>query len=308
MKTRISIITPALVHLLGLALISSISYHVAAADATITDSKGTRTPVTGIRTHLHDSNKGFTYYIGSATETDTEWNSIFLFVDTNRYRVEIPLDIIKTITADRTDPQAKTKTPMRSLQWTVVLSDDTTLIGRPVAFQDFKAKADLGDFSIPHASVAQMVFASPKTTYHATPHGDRAVTFYPTDAEKRILTGAAFIFDDRNQNGCFLRWTYKNNIQFVTEGGATYDITWDKIREIDFRALPAGPTNAVVHFSNRVVRLTSPSGTEYRGSVKDALGVEALSHIGSFDLPVVVPFTSTSGRLTGSSGKLGSEG
>jgi hypothetical protein len=99
------------------------------------------------------------YFNDVPTETDTEWNSILLSVrdpksDLNcakcdSYRVEVPLDIIKTVTREHT--RAENKSSSGSEQWAVVLSDDTTLKGEPTTFEDFKARATSAIFRFPEA-------------------------------------------------------------------------------------------------------------------------------------------------------------
>jgi hypothetical protein len=297
MKTRVPAVA-ALAQLLCVVLAWSSSFQAAAADAVITDAKGTKTSVTGIRAHLHDNCKQPVYYLGVATETDHDWNSIFLSVDGDRYQVELPLDIIKTVTHAQSDREDKLST--RSQQWKVVLSDDTALVGEPAVFEDFEGEAELGAFSLPWRSVSEIVFSSPKTTYQAKANGSRAVALYVTDTEKRNLTGAAFIYEDRNQNFCFLGFSYKGSVQFVTDGGARYDLTWDKIRELGFSGLhDESSTHPSASRPLDSIDLVSPSGTEYRGGFKyPAVGVEAVGRIGAFQLHMIIRFTSTATKLT----------
>lgn len=308
MKIRVPTIA-AVVQFLCFVLTWS-SFQAAATDAVIADDKGTKTSVTGIRAHLQEICKPLLYYSDVATETDTEWNSIFLLVHDNSYRVEIPLDIIKTATRGQSD--AKDKLSRRSEQWTVVLSDDTRLVGNPTTFEDFKARADLGDFSIPWRSVSQITFSSPKTTHQAKANGSRAVTLYVTDSEKRSLTGATFIYEEWNKNGCFVGFSYKSSLPFVTDGGAKYDITWNKVRELRFDVVATRALGLCNGLPTGVVHLVSQSGAEYRGSFGSfedpahlcqsgsvrPLGIEAVGRIGAFDLHMIIPFVSTAKSLT----------
>jgi hypothetical protein len=271
---------------LVLILALGSSFRAEAVDAVITDQKGTKTSVTGLRSHRADNCKGFTYYIGTPTETDTYSDSIFLSVDDDQYRIEIPLDIIKSATRGQSD--TKDRSSRRSEQWTVVLSDDTTLTGKPTTFSDFKGKAELGDFTIPQMSVGSITFSSPKTTHQAKSNGSRTVTLHVSDTEKRSLGGATFIFENKNQNGCFTGFGYRSSVQFVTEGSAKYELSWDKIRELRFTKEKYSAS----------LQLVAPSGTEYTGRVQEGLGIEGVSRIGAFDLHVIVPFASTAKRLT----------
>lgn len=299
MKTRM-LIKAALAQLFTVVLIWGASLRASAVrasavDAVITDIKGMKTPVTGIRAHRHDSCGHHFYYGGIAREVDTDWDSIFLSVDDDRYRVEIPLDIIRSLELEQS-PE-KTTSSQTSQQWAVVLSDGTTLVGKPTTFVDFKAKAELGDYSIPWEGVSRIVFSSPKTTHQIKANGARALTLYLTESEKRTLTEATFIRISRNKNFCFVGFGYDSNVLFKTDGGAKYDITLDKIRELRF--VPEAHERAIQWGDEtpESIQLVSPSGTEYSGHL-DALGVEGISHVGAFDLLVIVPFTSSAKRLT----------
>ena len=257
----------------------------AVVDAVITDIKGSNTSVTHIRAHRYDGCKGMMYYAGVSTETDTYWDSIFLSVAADRYRVSIPLDIIKNV--KREPPQENGRSSQPSQQWTVVLSDDTMLVGEPTTFVDFNAKAELGEYSIPWGNVSALVFSSPKPTHQVKANGTRAMTLHLTGNEKLTLTGATFISDDKNKNGCFIGFSYKSSTHFTTDGGAEYDITLDKVRELRF-----GKDKSLTS-----IQIVSPSGTEYSGHL-GATGVEGISRVGTFDLLFTVPFTSSAKSLT----------
>ncbi len=282
MKTRINVRT-AFLQVLALVIMCSVTFPAHAVDAVITDQKGVKSSVSGLRAHRTDNCKGFTYYLGTATETDTDFDSIFLAVDDGQYQLQIPLDIIKSVTPRQTD--TKNTSSRMSEQWSVLLSDGTTLLGKPIIFLDFKGQTELGDFTIPLANVAQLSFPSPKTSHHAKANGNRSVTLYATETDQMSLTGANFIYEDKNRNGCFEGFEYKDNIEFVTEGGTKYQVTWDKIHELRFATHSAS------------IQLVAPSGTEYTGQV-NALGVEGVKRIGAFDLHIVVPFASTAKKLT----------
>ena len=65
------VVTTAIVYLLAALVVWSPPVGGQAADAIITDAKGAKTSVRNIRAHLHDSCKGFLYYLGIPTDTDS---------------------------------------------------------------------------------------------------------------------------------------------------------------------------------------------------------------------------------------------
>jgi hypothetical protein len=282
--------------LLAIAAICGIAFSASADQVVVTDEKGAKTTAADFRAHKHDGCKGMMYYMGSPTETDTYFDSMYLEIGGtlagSEYLVEIPLSIISSVKSHaRAD---SLKDPFfEKFKWDVVLSDGTTLTGRPVPFKsalgfdDFRGKTELGDFTIEWRHVAQLSFGSPKHEHQAMANGTHSLTLYANDSDKKELTGATFIYNRTNQNGCFDGLAYKDTIDFITDGGAKYQLTWDKIRELRF-----------VNRANTVsVQLVGPSGTEYTGKFASALGIEGVSRVGAFDLHVVVPVASTAQRL-----------
>jgi hypothetical protein len=259
-----------------------------ATDATVTDIKGTKTRVNEIRAHLHDTCKGFMYYINYPTETDVDSESIIVSVDDDRYRVVIPINIIKNM--DQRTRHITGAYPRTMPEWVFTLSDDTSVIGEIKTFTHLKGKAELGDYLIPWQGVQHMEFLSP----NATPQvklkvsSSRAITFYPTENEGRTVTGVRFINYDKNGNGCLLGFKYAAEVDFTTEGGAKYSITLDKFREL--RVVKKGDASASV-------QLISSTGTEFNGQM-DAVGVEGVSRFGSFELLLTVPFNLSVKRIT----------
>jgi hypothetical protein len=183
------------------------------------------------------------------------------------------------------------KASQASPEWVVTLSDGSNVVGNPTTFPDLKATAELGDYSISWKGILRIVFSSPQTTHAITPNGPgtRAITFYPIEGGKQIVTGATFFSERTNENNCFTGFNYMNNVKFTTEAGAEYNITFDKFREL--RVLGRNEYSASV-------QLVSSSGTQFTGRM-DALGVQGISRIGAFDLLFTVPFDSPTIRPVG---------
>jgi hypothetical protein len=264
-------------------------------DAVVVDRNGTKTSLTNLRIHREYSCKNTFYYADIPTKTETDSDSFFLLVADGQYGIEIPLSIVKTASAKQDDRMdSRNSNPL----WTVLLSDGTMVMGKPTTFLseptifkdefEFRAKAELGQTTIKWMDVSQLIFPSPKISYQAKSNGTQSVSLYISDTEKRSLTGSAFMKENRNKNGCFTGFVYQSSFQFVTDGRARYDITWDRFRELRFTK----------GSSTGGLQLISVSGTEYSGHVESTLGIQGVSRMGAFDLHVIVPFSSAARRLT----------
>jgi hypothetical protein len=243
-------------------------------DAAITDLNGKSTFVTQIQATTHASCKGILYYSNIATEINTDSDSIVLSMDNDGYQVSIPLDIVKEMRRQK------------QYQWEIVLSDNTRLVGIAKTFETFKARTELGDYYIPFEYVSRVTFRSPKSTLHLEAYGSSAATLYLTDTEKRAMTGATFLSENKNENGCFIGFIRESSTHFVPSGAATYEITLDNIREFRF-----------VKDNSANILLVSATGAEYPGYIS-GVGVEGISRVGTFDLLITVPFSSSAKRLT----------
>jgi hypothetical protein len=269
-----------------------------ADQAIVVDEKGAKVAVTDLRAHKHDSCKGFVYYTSSSTETDQVVDFILLevgggkeFFGRGRYMIEIPLGIIASI--KRKEPYDRSHDNLfANLKWNLVLSDGTTLTGRPVpynkalGFDNFTGKTELGQVSIQWERVTQITFASPQHEYTAKHLGTHSLTIMAPGAGNLKLNGATFVYAQTNSNNCFVALSYKDKLDFRTEGGANFELTWDKIRELRFEK----SKDVDVH-------LISPSGTEYVGRFGGALAIAGVGRIGAFDLHVFVPGNATADKL-----------
>jgi hypothetical protein len=212
MKTETQV-TPAISIMLAFVLSWSVSFRAEAIDAVVTYESGKKTSVTGLRALRTSKSYANQVYLGIPTTTTAYLDSIILSVDA-QYQVEIPLDIIKSVARDK----AK-EIEHGAAQFVVVLSDGTSLSGQlgyfSGSYPEFTGKTELGDFENSWQSLAEIAFSSPKTAFHAKANGRRSLTFYATDADKRSLSGAAFVIEDTNKNGCFTGLSYPETIRGI---------------------------------------------------------------------------------------------
>jgi len=249
-------------------------------DVLLTDRSGAQTKVTSLKVHVHDSCKGFIYYVSVPTETDFDWEFIRFF--TGEYEVDIPFEIIQKV-------EVKVGDFLDDKRDSIMLADGTVIQGKEImeAWGDIDTmltgETDLGTLQIAFEDISEMTpLYEPKSTYIASADGTERAILSLQDGTELKLENAAFYRQARNENGCYVgNQIYETSMMFETTGGSIYDLTWEKIDSISFR----DDLSYTDEFD-----LITPSGSTYSGKAKNIVGFEGTVAFGSYTLTVRVRF------------------
>lgn len=248
--------------------------------ALITDSKGVKTEVQNIVSYYSESCEGFMYYMGVSTHTEFEWD--YLPINTQKYIVNVPFEIISTINL----------VDEKNDIYNIKLTDDSILKGKLSAIKQIRGSTDLGQFQISQSSIKEISFihSSIKRAFSSTPrHNGMGNTILVINTQEELnIRNSIFVFEDRNRNGCYIGEEYQEIIHFEV-GDSEYDIGWGKIGKIIFP----------IEDGKEEVRLVTKTGSEYTGKITGPgnanlgyPGIQGLAKVGSFILRVTVPFNS----------------
>lgn len=260
-------------------------------NATVIDQANAQINVTKLQAFVYSTCDTGLIYVGVPTTTEFYWD--FISLNVGEYIVDIPFEIIRNITVQQGEP-------LYQYAVTVTLSDGTVLQGEDDAFANgtdltpltlLVGESDLGGFLIEFWNVKEITpVQDPQLSFAASASGTNPATLTLSDGNQINLEYATFYAWETNDNGCYLDGErYNNSIGFDTIGGATFQVSWDKIKSIIFTRR---------EFHSDEFKLTTLSGDELAGRANNMSGVEGIANFGSFTLKVRVPFTSTAISLT----------
>ena len=284
-------------------------------NATVTDSKGNKTIVQGVR--YQKKAWGQSYYINVESQHKFVWP--YVPIDTGDFIVKLPLDAIRTFTVTRgtrSGPLGDQTYRITALtaggqtsfsgEMTVITAGSRSDPNRLGGFEDddvFLGTTDFGTFTISVANVRSIVFIpsptpSAKTNKSRTPTTRIRGSLLLADGSRLQLSNIFPVTNTYNHNDVAQGEEPVAEFDLYRDGGSDTKIRPSSLKAIRFLSSCPGNTNLG---NQRVIEVESVSGQKLCGNTTKAMtsafGIDGIAQFADAEFEIIVPFSATAKEL-----------